>query len=210
VIEWWITTGADPAKKLSELPPPAAVKEALAKLGPIGADKAKGGAEGKKATGPADDLKVKVADLSKQFPGAVTFESQESALVTFTAVSLRGNLDDTAFAKLSSIYPQLVTLDLSATKVTDASVAKLAGATNLKQIRLAETGITDASIDTLLKLKTLESINLYGTKVTNAGVMKLAGLPNLKRLYLWQTEVTPETIAALKLKLPNCEIVTGI
>jgi hypothetical protein len=39
--------------------------------------------------------------------------------------------------------------------------------------------------------------------------MKLAGLPNLKRLYLWQTEVTPETIAALKQKLPNCEIVTG-
>lgn len=209
IIEWWIATGADPAKKLSELPPSDKVKEALAKLGPVGAAKGKT-EDAKKPAGPGDDLKVKVADLSKQFPGAVNFESLDSALVTFTANSLRGNLDDATFAKLAPVYPQLVTLDLSATKVTDASVAKLSAATNLKQIRLAETGITDASIDTLLKLKSLESINLYGTKVTNAGVMKLAGMPNLKRLYLWQTEVTPETIAALKQKLPNCEIITGI
>lgn len=209
VLKWWLDSGADPAKKLSELQIPDAIKEALAKLGPVGAAKGQSAGE-KKAAGPADDLKAKVAELSKEFPGAVTFESQDSGLVTFTAVSLRGDLDDAGFAKLSPILPQLVTADLSSTKVSDASVGKLAVAENLKLIRLAETGITDASMDTLIKLKKLESINLYGTKVTNAGVMKLAELPNLKRLYLWQTAVTPETIAALKQKMPDCDIQTGI
>jgi hypothetical protein len=159
--------------------------------------------------GPDDALAASVIALSKEFPGALSFESQQSALLTFTAVSLRGNLDDALFKKLESLTPQLVTVDLSATKVTDQAVAQLAGAKNLRLIRLAETGITDAAIDTLLKLPSLESINLYGTKVTDTGVSKLSALPNLKRLYLWQTAVTPAAIKALKEQLPGCEIITG-
>lgn len=81
---------------------------------------------------------------------------------------------------------------------------------NLRQIRLSDTSVTDLSIDTLLKLPALESINFYGTKVTDAGVMKLAALPNLKHLYLWQIPVKPETIKALQEKLPRCEIIMGL
>jgi len=206
VLKWWLDSGADPAKKLSEFEIPAAVQDALKQLAPLAAT---AGADAQ-PVGPDENAKSKVAQLSKDFPGALVFESQESPNLTFTAVSLRGNLDDAGFKKIESVIPQLVTVDLSATKVTDASVALLASAENLRLIRLAETGVTDASLDTLLKLQKLESINLYGTKVTNAGVLKLAGLPNLKRLYLWQTEVTPETVATLKEKLPGCEIITGI
>ena len=140
----------------------------------------------------------------------MSFESQASALLTFTAVSLRGNLSDADFGKLAPVASQFVTVDLSATKITDLSVAKLATAKNLRLIRLSETAITDASIDTLLKLPSLESINLYGTKVTDAGIKKLAEMPNLKRLYLWKTAVTPEAVKALKEKLPKCEIITGV
>ena len=89
-------------------------------------------------------------------------------------------------------------------------VALLSGAENLRMIRLSETPVTDAVIDTLVNLPKLESINLYGTAVTAVGVGKLAVLPNLKHLYLWQTKVTPAEIEELKKKLPNCEIVTGV
>jgi hypothetical protein len=160
--------------------------------------------------GPSAALKDSVIALAAEFPGALSFESQQSALLTFTAVSMRGNLDDAAFLKLESIIPHLVTADLSATQITDQSVALLASAKDLRLIRLAETEITDAAIDTLLKLESLESINLYGTKVTDAGVSKLSAMPNLKRLYLWQTAVSPEAIQALKDKLPDCEIIAGI
>ena len=46
--------------------------------------------------------------------------------------------------------------------------------------------------------------------MSDAGVAKLAAMPNLKRLYLWQTAVTPATVEALKKKLPECEIITGL
>ena len=216
IIKWWIDNGADPKKSLKDFEVPEAIKEALAKLSPAGAG---GSAEELEksevapaavAKGPDEALKSTVAGISKEFPGALSFESQQSSLLTFTAVSLRGNLDDAGFKKLESITPHLVTVDLSATKITDKGVAQLGTSKNLRLIRLAETEVTDASIDTLLKIPSLESINLYGTKVTDAGVSKLSSLSNLKRLYLWQTAVTPDAIKSLKEKLPACEIITGI
>lgn len=212
VLRWWIDSGADPKKTLAEFEVPAEVKDALAKL-PAGtsatAQEPAGHAEPAKAAGPDDSLKTAVAGLAKEFPGAISFESQESPLVTFTAVSLRGKLDDATFGKIGPVLPHLTTLDLSATKITDKSVAALESAKSLRLVRLSETEVTDSSIDTLVKIPSLESINFYGTKVTDAGVQKLTTMPNLKRLYLWQTAVTPEGIKAIKEKLPKCEVITG-
>mgnify|MGYP001788428231 FL=1 len=214
VLKWWIDNGADPVKTLKDFVIPAPIQEAIAKLIPA----AKAGAVESAETeapeaGPAlpdEALKSTVAGISKDFPGALSFESQQSSLLTFTAVSLRGNLDDAAFSKLAAVTPHFVSVDLSATKITDQGVAQLTAAKNLRLIRLAETGVTDAVIATLLKIPSLESINLYGTKVTDSGVSKLSEMKNLKRLYLWQTAVTPEAIKALKDKLPGCEIITGL
>jgi hypothetical protein len=213
IIKWWIDNGADPKKTIKDYEVPALIKEAIAKLAAAGSGETPGSSEpapAPVATGPDAALKATVAGISKEFPGALSFESQQSSLLTFTAVSLRGNLDDAGFKKLEPVTSHLVTVDLSATKITDKAVAQLGSSNNLRLIRLAETGVTDAAIETLLKIPTLESINLYGTKVTDAGVSKLSTMSNLKRLYLWQTAVTPAAIKTLKEKLPACEIITGI
>jgi uncharacterized membrane protein len=211
VLKWWLDKGGDPAKTAGELNLTDEIRAAIGKLDlgiAIGENK---GAEKEAASNLAsDDLRATVAKLGEEFPGGLTFESQSSANLTFTGVSLRKNLTDELFAKLGPVLPKMVAVDLSATSVSDASVALLAAAPDLRMVRLSETGITDASMDTLAKLTNLESVNLYGTKVTDEGVKKLATLPNLKRLYLWQTAVTPEAIAEIKKALPELEIVTGI
>lgn len=215
VLKWWIDQGADPVKKVADFQVPAEVKSAMDKLAAIpqstAGAKAATPAEPAHATakGPDEALKANVAGLSKEFPGAISFESQQSDALTFTAVSLRGKLDDEAFGKLGPVLPHLSTVDLSATKITDKSVAALEPAKQLRMVRLSETGVTDSAIDTLVKLPALESVNFYGTKVTDAGVLKLSALPNLKRLYLWQTPVTPEGIKAIKEKMPKVEVITG-
>lgn len=215
IIKWWIDTGADPAKTVGELQPETDLRELLAQLIPSASTAPTTDEETSEsaeiATAGIDPaLQATVDTLAKEFPGALTFESRQSPLLTFTAVSMRGNLGDEDFLKLQPVLPHLVTLDLSATRVTDEATAGLASATQLRLIRLAETAITDTTLDTLVKLPSLESVNLYGTKVSDAGVLKLAALPNLKRLYLWQTDVSEQTISTLREKLPACEIITGI
>lgn len=211
IIKWWINEGADPEKTVAELNLPDEIREAIGKLDrSISKGDDAGTGDKPKTDTPSDEMRAKVAELSKDFPGGLTFESQSSSHLTFTGVSMRKNLTDELFAKLNSVIPKMVTVDLSASSITDASVALLATATDLRMIRLSETGITDAAIDTLVKLQKLESVNFYGTKVTDEGVKKLSALPNLKRLYLWQTDVTPAAIGELQKALPDVEIVTGI
>ena len=209
VVKWWINEGADPKKTVGELKLTDEIRAAIGKLD-LGIGKGETAVKEAVSDLPSDDLRATVAKLGMDFPGGLTFESQSSASLTFTGVSLRKNLTDELFAKLSPVIPKMIAVDLSATSVTDASIAKLAAATDLRMVRLSETTITDASMDTLAKLTKLESVNLYGTKVTDAGVKKLTALPNLKRLYLWQTAVTPEAIAEIKKALPAVEIVTGV
>ncbi len=214
VLKWWIDAGADPEKPLADHDLPSEVRAALDHVMPnLVAARAKekeNVGAGHAPAGPGDELKALVAALGEEFPNALAFESRDSALLTFTAVSMRQSLGDDEVAKLAPVVPHLVSLDLSATGISDAAIAHLAGAENLRLIRLAETAVTDAATETLATLPRLESVNLYGTKVTDEGVLKLAALPNLKRLYLWRTEVSEEAIAALREKLPDCEIVTGI
>lgn len=210
VMKWWIDSGADAKKSLKDYEVPALIKEAITKISPsLAVESSTAAVVPPAAHVPDEALKASVATISKQFPGALSFESQQSNLLTFTAMSLRKNLDDAGFEKIKSVIPQLVTVDLSATRITDLSVTQLAAGKNLRVVRLSETAVTDAAIDSLLGLSTLESINLYGTKVTDAGVNRLAAMTQLKNLYLWQTAVTPEAIKSLQAKLPNCKILTG-
>jgi uncharacterized membrane protein len=209
VVKWWIAQGADPVKTVADLELPDEIREAIGKL-KFAPAKSEGAAEAPKSDLPSDELRSTVAKLSENFPGGLTFESQSSSNLTFTGVSLRKNLTDELFAKLGPLIPKMVSMDLSATSVTDDSIALLASAKDLRMVRLSETGITDASMDTLSKLPNLESVNLYGTAVTDAGVKKLTALPNLKRLYLWQTDVSAEAITELQKAMPELQIVTGI
>lgn len=210
VLKWWIDSGADPVKKISEFEVPAEIADKLAVLGATVAKGAEAdGVAEAAAKGPDAALVKSVAELSKQYPGAVAFESQASSGVTFTAVSMRGKFDDAEFAKLASIVPYFVSADLSATKITDQSVASLKSASQLRQLRLAETAVTDAAVETLVALPALESLNLYGTTFSDAGAEKLKAMKNLRSLYLWQTSVSPEMVEALRKALPDCQIVTG-
>lgn len=208
VLQWWIKNGADEKKTVAEMKPSDEIKASIAKLTGDKLGPAK--AAPVKVIALDDALKAKVADVTKAIPGTLTYECQQSGALVFSAVAMRKTLGDPEFLKLTPVLKQLVSVDLSATKVTDRGVATLSGAENLRMVRLGETGVTDAALDTLGKLKSLESVSLYGTAVTDAGVNKLANLSNLKHLYLAGTKVTPNALTELKKKLPQCQIESGI
>lgn len=211
VIKWWINSGADPLKTVGQIELPEDIRAAIAKLDlTVDPSTTKSVAEAPQTDLPSAELVKAVAALAKDFPGGLTFQSQASSGLTFTAVSLRNNLDDSVFSKLKTVLPSMVSMDLSSTAITDDSVKLLAAAKDLRMIRLSETKITDAALNTLADLKNLESVNLYGTRVTDAGVEKLKSLTQLKRLYLWQTDVSEGMITKLKEALPELEIITGI
>ena len=213
ILEWWIDSGASPDAKVSEVEMPDPIKAALASIVPPEALKAQEDAKVVEANKEEEARKVlaaKVEKLRGDFPSALNFESQASSGLTFTAVSMRNKFSDAELFKLESVMEGIVSLDLSASKVTDKGVEAIASAKKLRMLRLSETQVTDASLETIAGLVDLESLNLYGTAVTTSGVAKLVDLPKLKRLYLWQTQVDEKGAEELRKKMPDCEIVMGL
>ena len=110
------------------------------------------------------------------------------ATVTRLEVQNRSELGDTEMDAVRR-FPQLQTLDLGWTKITDAGLAQLRGLAQLQELNLGGTKIGDAGLEHLQALGQLQILYLDGTKLSDAGLKNLAGLSRLQWLFLARTKI---------------------
>ncbi len=83
--------------------------------------------------------------------------------------------------------------------ITDATLARLEGLPNLRELSISRTGITNAGLAHLKGLKSLRALTLDSTSVTDDGLAHLKGMTNLRELELWGVYyVTDAGLAHLK------------
>lgn len=113
------------------------------------------------------------------------------------------NLTDADLRDVVSKLPNLGSLGLQWSKVTDDGVRSLAACTSLKSLSLqAVGGITDVGILPLSALPHLETVNLMGTAVSEEGVIELCRKCPVKKV------IAPSHHDWLRLKtaLPDVDI----
>jgi Leucine-rich repeat (LRR) protein len=76
----------------------------------------------------------------------------------------------------------------------------------LKSLQLIATKITDASLASIAKLANLDTLYLSHTRVGDAGMKHLAALTKLKDLGLSGTKVTVDGVVEIQKALPDCKI----
>ncbi len=140
---------------------------------------------------------LEILDLGRTLVG----ESTAAALASTHVKQLF--LDDTrtgrGIKRLAPLAPTLIRLDLSQPvgySVTDADVAWLANATNLHELRLSQTRITDATIKLVANLP-IHELSLARTPITNAGIAILATRFLLEELDLADTKLDDAHAAPL-------------
>ena len=102
--------------------------------------------------------------------------------------------------ELASLVEGLGTLrflSLADTRVTDAGMPHVAHLTDLEELHLDNTAVTDAGIQLLGGLRHLRILDLKGTRVTDAGLAYLQPLTNLQGLYLTRTATTDDGLRHL-------------
>lgn len=67
-------------------------------------------------------------------------------------------------------------------------------------------GVDDSSLEALDQLTNLKSLELYGTRVTDAGVESLLKMKRLEYLGLDRTAISEEAVARIRVVLPECTI----
>ena len=66
--------------------------------------------------------------------------------------------------------------------------------------------LDDATLSTLAKMKSLESLSLDEVRLTTAAIAQLKALPNLKKLTLARTELTDGDVGKLRAELPGVTV----
>jgi hypothetical protein len=94
--------------------------------------------------------------------------------------------------------PELKSLNLGSTQVTDTGLEHLRGLTQLRQLSVSSTGLTDTGMEHLAGLSQLEWLNLGGTQITDEGLEHLEGLSQLKTLALYDTQITDAGLVHLQ------------
>jgi internalin A len=108
-----------------------------------------------------------------------------------TAVSLRGCwVEDTDLRHLSEL-PDLTSLDLSLTHITDQGMLELKNLPGITDLSLYFTEyVTDEGIAAIKDWKKLRRLNLHGTKIGDAGLEHISGISTLESLNVGSTLMT--------------------
>ncbi len=114
------------------------------------------------------------------------------SMAEVVALDLSGTKVTEAGLKELAPLVNLSSLDLSGMKVTEAGLRVLAPLQNLTRLSLSHSSVTDASLKELAPLRNLTHIDLGRTEVTGAGLKDLACLTNLTTLGLHGSTVTDD------------------
>ena len=97
-----------------------------------------------------------------------------------------------------------VVLQMANADVTDETLRFLLPMSQLRELDINDSQVSDAGLGTIAELKSLRTLKLRATPITDQGFRDtLLHLPNLQQLDVRQTGILPETIAEWKQAQPG-------
>ena len=206
VLQWWVNTGADFNKKVSELKQTGNIQPVLLAL-------ETGIVTPENEMTEVPEEPVNAADtvvLRKLFADGVMVmpvaRNSNYLSASFVTASSKA---DTLVKSLQPLKKQLISLKLDESNVNDSTLTAVSDLSNLRRLQLSNTAISDQGLVKLKKLKDLGSLNLVGTKVTAKGILQIRDLKSLKYLYLYKTSITAEEREELKKSFPETTLDFG-
>ncbi len=129
-------------------------------------------------------------------------------LVDFAAVAPQ-TTDAQVEKILTPIRSQVSELSLARTKITDASMKFVASLPNLRRLDVRSTPVTAAGVAALRDHRTLEILNLAQTKLSPEVIETIPAIQHLTQVFVWNAGLTPEAIADLRQRRAELSVDAG-
>jgi Leucine-rich repeat (LRR) protein len=152
----------------------------------------------------AADVRIEDTQWIVDLGGSVVRNAQGHV----TGVSLRGTwVGDVDLRRLSEL-PELSSLDLSLTHITDQGMQEIRNLSGISDLNLyfAEY-VTDEGVAAIKNWKKLRRLNLHGTKASDSALEHVAGIATLESLNVGSTLMTDVGLERLTM-LPNLKELT--
>jgi mono/diheme cytochrome c family protein len=217
LLHWWIETGASEEKKFAATAAPEAIQPFLVpsyRLLPdrelLARQQTEEKAKREEQARRRQELEAALAALPAAYRAWFGFTSETSADLEFAVATSPEAFGDEQLAPLASVLRECYRITLPNTKVTDEGLAALRLSTVVRELNLRRTAVTTRGVQTLAGASNLETLNLYGTTVDGSLVEGLPPLPALRRLFVGETRLGEESLAELRRKYSNTEIVGSL
>lgn len=112
-------------------------------------------------------------------------------------------VDDSALTALASSLSQLDDLFVARTRITDSSMSAVGNLRHLTWFNFAETKVTDAGVSALASHPSLKTISLEGTRVGNASLAVLATIPHLESVWSSPGQFTGAALSEFEKRRPD-------
>lgn len=145
-----------------------------------------------------EDTRLEGVDLS--------FLSTFRRLKTLTLTGR--SVDDSVIGQVAN-YTDLCFVGIEDASITDRGLAALQRCTSLEDLVIRESsGVSGIGLGALAPLSKLGYLDLEGSAINDEGLRQIAHIQSLTRIRLYSTRVTENTIATLKLAMPNCKVMS--
>jgi uncharacterized membrane protein len=195
LLSLWVASGGDFTRKVTELIDQKQLGELL--LGATGTITL----PDVNVPEPDEELITKLTEQGV----AITPVAKENNFLQVNFVSVPEGTS-TLLPTLKPIAENVLSLTLTGTNIQDLST--LADFRNLSNLNLSGTKITDASLDDVVKCRSLVTLNLSGTSVTPEGVSKLKACEKLKTLNLYNTSVKSADLPGVTIEYGGYQVPT--
>ena len=199
LLEWWIATGADTAATLADQIPIDPAVEHLLRVR-YGLDVAPKPLVETLTAPPLD------AQVLENLAASTWNVRRLSEVGSLVEVRTRDPKPD--FAELNPVASNVTHLNLS--NAILEGISSVGQFSNLTQLNVSNTTITDRMVSELSAHPHLQVLNLYGTPVTDAILTDLTTLPRLERVYLAETNVTEAAVLAFAEQHDRPELIRGV
>lgn len=197
----WIQAGADMKKTLREYADDDTLKVLAAKFIHVP----------KEETAKVYPFKPASFSLIQNLNGpfCAVFPLSENSPALQADFFVREKFDRKKLDELLKIKEQLVVLNLGNMPVEDGDMKTINQFTNLEELILNNSSVTNAGVNEIKKLKSLRSLSLAGTKVDKNVAQSFSLLDSLKEVFVWNTKISPADVQDLQKQNSSIVFNTG-
>jgi hypothetical protein len=115
-------------------------------------------------------------------------------------------VDDAALRTIAKGLPDLVSLSLAGTLVTNESIGSIQKLSKLEWLRLSHSRVTDVGIAALASHPAIKTLLLDDTKISDQVLVTLGTLPKIKEICVRRGQFSEAAIAAFKQAKPGAYV----
>ena len=207
ILKFWVESGASGTMRLSQIEGAEEVVQASRTSDKV-VHKTQTDTSASSVTPQNSPLRDEVKKFNEKYPNSLSWSSMSASTLEFAATSFGTAFSDKDLGALEPFKTELRELNMNSTGVTDEVQNLIKKCTHLEVIKLSQTEITDDLLRGISTHPNLEVIVLHSTNVSDEGLAYLKSLKTLQKLYLWNTQCSSEGVGELLKSLPECEVIT--